>query len=90
MIEEEPFIPTTYSFTSYSPDDDEIVYATGTVVTTGNTSNGYTEVEVTDNSIDSFIGNKYWIISSAQPGQFYDLYTDAGTTTAGIRVKISE
>ena len=51
---------------------------------------GYTQVEVTENSTEeSFVGQKFYINSDAQVGgQVYPLYTDAGTTAANIYVTI--
>ena len=96
---QEPQVPptptpntVTYSFTSYADQEGETEWATGTVQTTGVTSNGYTEVEVKTNSpYEEFIGQKFYIISTAEADNttLYELYTDAGTTSAGIYVKIS-
>lgn len=60
----------TYNFTSYSDANRENQYATGTVKTTGVTKTlnekEYTEVEVTNNSIDGFVGKKYYMQSDAK------------------------
>ena len=86
----EEFTPVTYSFTSYGDANGETEYATGTVETTGNTSGNYIEVEVKSNSVDGFVGNKYYIISTAKTdGTIYKLYTDGGRTSADIWVSIS-
>ena len=51
----------------------------------------YTEVEVLTNSTDeSFVGRKFFIVSNAKTdGTVYELFTDAGTTSAGIFVTIT-
>ena len=52
---------------------------------------GFTEVEVLTNSVDGFVGNKYYINSNAQvDGTKYPLFTDAGNTPANIYVAITE
>lgn len=60
----------TYNFTSYSDQNRENQYATGTVKTTGVTKTfnekEYTEVEVTSNSIEGFVGKKYYMQSDAK------------------------
>ena len=81
--------PSTYNFVSYADAEGNEEYATGSVKLTGITDGDYTQVEVVENSIDGFTGNKYYIASDAQPnGSIYPLYTNAGTTEAGIFVKI--
>lgn len=83
---------TIYSFTSYDDSNGTTEWGTGTVKLTGVVSNGYTQVEVVTNSTDqSFIGQKFYITSDADANNttIYQLYTDAGTTGAGIYVKIS-
>lgn len=79
-----------YGFTSYSDAEKTTEWGTGTVETTGETSGDYTEVEVLTNSTDeSFIGQKFFIVSNAKTdGTVYELFTDAGTTSAGIFVTI--
>ena len=81
----------TYKFKSYSDNQGTVLWGTGSVETTGITSNGYTEVEVIENDTDqSFIGQKFFVLSTAEPDDdnYYQLYTDAGTTGTGIYVKI--
>lgn len=80
-----------YSFTSYSDENKTTKWGQGTVKLTGNTDNGYSEVEVVTNSPESsFVGKKFYIISNAKTdGTAYPLYTDAGNTAAGIYVTIS-
>lgn len=82
----------TYSFTSYGDKNGTVEYGTGTAETTGVTKGNYTEIEVKTNSVDGFVGNKYYIISSAKANgtSIYKLYTDAGTTSADIWVSIEE
>lgn len=93
----------TYNFTSYSDANRENQYATGTVKTTGVTKTfnekKYTEVEVTSNSIEGFVGKKYYIESDAKLStndeyHVYQLYEDAennGTLTpVSIWVTITE
>lgn len=80
----------TYAFTSYADKNGETEWGVGTVETTGVISNGYTQVEVKTNSTDeTFVGQKFYIISTAEPGNIYELFTDAGETSAEIYVKIN-
>ena len=90
--EEEP-TKLSYSFTSYGDAEGINEWGTGTVETTGVTSNGYTEVEVKTNSTNQeFVGQKFFISSDADADNttLYQLYSDAGETATGIYVKISE
>lgn len=72
----------TYNFTSYSDKSCTTQYATGTFETTGVTKMyndaEYTEVEVTNNTVEGFNGEKYYIISDAQlslpPANKYSVY----------------
>ncbi|MBO6123310.1 MAG: hypothetical protein J6P09_05680 [Methanobrevibacter sp.] len=85
--------PEIYNFTSYSDDEGTTEWGTGTVETTGVTSNGYTQVQVKTNSTDqTFVGQKFYISSDAEADgtTLYPLYSDAGTTAVGIYVKISD
>ena len=82
----------TYAFTSYSDENKTTTWGNGTVETTGIISDGYTEVEVLTNSPDeSFVGQKFYITSDAEADgtTVYELYSDAGTTSAGIYVTIT-
>ena len=82
-----------YGFISYDDENKTTEWGTGTVETTGVVEKGYTEVEVLTNSTDeSFVGQKFFIISDAQTDgtTVYELFTDAGTTTANIFVTITE
>lgn len=92
---EEPqdeFTPVTYNFISYADSEGETEWGRGTVETTGETSGNYIEVEVKTNSSDqSFVGQKFFVISSAKTdGTIYTVYTDAGRTSAGFYVSISD
>ena len=80
-----------YSFISYADAQGEEEWGSGTVKTTGVTNNGYSQVVVLTNEPDeSFIGQKFYLISTAKTdGTIYQLYEDAGTTGAGIYVSIS-
>ena len=93
----------TYNFTSYSDANRENQYATGTVKTTGVTKTfnekEYTEVEVTSNTTEGFVGKKYYIESDAKLStndeyHVYQLYEDTennGTLTpVSIWVTITE
>lgn len=90
--ENEPETIKKYFFKSYADSQGETEWGTGTVKTTGVTNNGYSQVKVTTNSSDqSFVGQKFYISSTAKTdGTIYQLYSDAGTTAAGIYVEISE
>lgn len=59
---------------------------------TGVTSNGYNQIEVVTNSVEGWAGNKYYIASTATADgtTAYELFTDAGTTSANVFVTISE
>ena len=89
---EPEFEPVTYNFTSYADAEKQEEYATGTAETTGVESNGYSQIEVLTNSVDGFVGNKYYITSDANAdgSTAYELYSDAGTTGTGIYVTITE
>lgn len=80
-----------YYFISYGDSQGNEEYGRGTVKTTGATNNGYSQVVVTTNSPESsFVGLKYWIISSAKTdGTLYQLYEGAGTSGTGIYVSVS-
>lgn len=87
--EVEPFTPVVYTFTSYSDAEKTTEWGSGTVETTDVESNGYTKVTVKTNTDESFVGNEYYIVSNAKTdGTVYELFTDAGTTSAGIYVTI--
>ena len=85
-------LPETYYFKSYSDSNKTEVLGIGSVKTTNVEENGYSQVEViTNNTNQSFIGQKFYVISNAQTnGTLYQLYTDAGTTGTGMYVEISD
>ena len=84
---------SAYKFQAYGSDKKETLGA-GYVVKTGNFTNGYVEVEVKENSIDPgvWVGEKFFVKDSAKADgkTFYELFTDAGTTSTGMFVKIKE
>lgn len=82
---------TIYNFTSYDSSTKDNEWGTGTAKQTGVTSGDYTQIEVITNSVDGFVGNKYYIISDAETDgtTTYQLYEDAGTTGTGIYVTIT-
>lgn len=93
--EEPVFTPVVYNFESFDSTGD-IKYGEGTVQTTGNTSDGRTEVEVltntsTDPNAIDFVGLKFWINSNAlvNSNTLYVLYDSEGTNT-GIKVKVTQ
>lgn len=80
-----------YDFTSYDSETKDTEWGSGTAILTGEVSGDYTEIEVLTNTEPEFVGNKYFIVSNAETDgtTVYQLYTDAGTTGAGIYVTIS-
>ena len=60
----------TYKFKSYSDEKRTSQYASGTVEVTGETKMidkvKYAEVKVTENSVEEFVGKKYYVKSDAQ------------------------
>ena len=92
LAEEEEFTPITYSFVSYADAEGTTEWGSGTVETTGVTSGNYTQIEVKTNSSDqSFVGQKFFVISSAKTdGTIYTVYSDAGRNSAGFYVSIGE
>lgn len=93
--EEPVFTPVVYNFESFDSTGD-IKYGEGTVQTTGNTSDGRTEVEVltntsTDPNAIDFVGLKFWINSNAlvNSNTLYVLYDSEGNNT-GIKVKVTQ
>ena len=84
-----------YQFTSYQDADKVTEWATGTVKETGVTENGYSEVEVLSNSLETeptFVGQKFYVTSDAvtDGNTVYQLYSDAGTTATDIYVTIKK
>lgn len=90
--ENEPAQIKKYYFISYEDAQGETEWGRGTVKTTGVTSGNYSQVQVKSNTTDqSFVGQKFYMISSAKTdGTIYTCYTDAGSTSAGFYVKISD
>lgn len=93
--EEPVFTPIVYNFESFDSTG-AIKYGEGTVQTTGNTSDGKTEVEVltnvsTDPNAIDFVGLKFWINSNAlvNSNTLYVLYDSEGNNT-GIKVKVTQ
>lgn len=93
--EEPVFTPVVYNFESFDSTGD-IKYGEGTVQTTGNVSDGRTEVEVltntsTDPNAIDFVGLKFWINSNAlvNSNTLYVLYDSEGNNT-GIKVKVTQ
>lgn len=93
--EEPVFTPVVYNFESFDSTG-AIKYGEGTVQTTGNTSDGRTEVEVltnvsTDPNAVDFVGLKFWINSNAlvNSNTLYVLYDSEGNNT-GIKVKVTQ
>ena len=93
--EEPVFTPVVYNFESFDSTG-AIKYGEGTVQTTGNTSDGRTEVEVltntsTDPNAIDFVGLKFWINSNAlvNSDTLYVLYDSEGNNT-GIKVKVTQ
>ena len=82
-----------YNFTSYGSDNAQL--ATGVVKTAGvmDVFNGvkYNLVEVIQNSVDGFVGNKYYVVATATANGStkYDLYDLDGKAT-GMKVTIAQ
>ena len=93
--EEPTFTPVVYNFESFDSTG-TTKYGEGTVQTTGNISDGKTEVEVltnisTDPNAIDFVGLKFWINSNAlvNSNTLYVLYDSEGNNT-GIKVKVTQ
>lgn len=93
--DEPTFTPVVYNFESFDSTG-AIKYGEGTVQTTGNISDGKTEVEVltnvsTDPNAIDFVGLKFWINSNAlvNSNTLYVLYDFEGNNT-GIKVKVTQ
>lgn len=83
---------SAYRFKSFSSDK-KTEYSEGYAVKTGKFTNGYIEIEVKENpSYPDWVGLKFFIKDSAKADgkTFYELFTDAGTTSAEVFVKIYE
>ena len=90
--EDEPAEIKKFYFISYADNQGETEWGRGIVKTTGVTTGNYTQVKVITNSTDqSFVGQKFYVISTAKTdGTIYACYSDAGTTSAGFYVEISD
>lgn len=82
-----------YTFTSYGDSEGTNEYATGTVNSTNDTTtidgNEYTKVVVATNSVPEFVGQEFYIISSATAGNtLYQLY-DTNSQPVDIWVRIT-
>jgi hypothetical protein len=83
---------TAYDFTSYEADKttkkaDGVVELTGQNVPIEDTE--YTEVQVTESDVPEWVGMKFLVIATAEPGdELYKIYNEDGTDT-GMWVKIS-
>ena len=79
---EPEFTPVEYTFISYGDAEGEREYARGKVETTEDkkefNSVEYTGVKVTENSIESFVGQTFYIVSDAVAGTIYQLYNAEG------------
>jgi len=84
---------SAYKFKSYGSDKKELL-AEGYIIKTGVFSDGYVEVQVKENSTDpgTWVGEKFFVKDTAKADgkTFYELFTDAGTTSTGMFVKILE
>lgn len=84
---------SAYKFQAFGSDKKETLGA-GYVLKTGKFEDGYIEVEVKENSIDPgvWVGQKFFIKDTARADgkTFYELFTDAGTTSTGMFVKVYE
>ena len=80
-----------YDFISYDSETKDNEYATGTAQATGDSENGYIEIEVLTNTVSEFVGNYYYITADANPDgeTAYQLYEGAGTKGTGIYVTIT-
>ncbi|WP_407422081.1 hypothetical protein [Methanobrevibacter sp.] len=90
--EDEPAPIKKYHFISYGESACTTELGRGTVKTTGVTTSGYIQVKVTSNSTDqSFVGQKFYVVDTAEPDgeTVYQLYAGAGTGATGMYVKIS-
>ena len=77
-----------YAFTSANPADTTDVWATGKV-TILSQGDGKTKVQVTENSVDGWVGKKFVILTDdPDAATFYTLYEEDGTTEAGVKVKV--
>lgn len=90
--EDEPYKIAKYFFVSYGESACTTELGRGTAKTTGVTKTGYVEIKVLTNNTDqSFVGSKYFVVDTAEPDgeTAYQLYTGAGSGATGMYVKIS-
>lgn len=81
-----------YNFTSFDPTG-TTEYATGTAKDTGERADNRMQIEVLTNSVDGFVGNKYWLTDEAVADgtTLYPLYeTSESVDSVGISVKITK
>ena len=82
----------SYNFISYGDSAGTQELATGVASVTGRNSENYFEIVVDSNSVEGFVGNRYWVSKDATYGSetLYQLYNDnAGSEGTGMYVKIS-
>ena len=83
------FAPEVYSFKSVNPANTNEVWATGKVKVISK-ANNKTTLEVLENTVGGFVGNKYVVdATTLDPDAIYALKTEDGTS-AGISVKAVE
>lgn len=85
--EPEPEPEVIKEFTSYAPDG-ETVYATGKVKVLS-TEGTKTFVEVVENSIEGWVGNKYYIVSTEKVNDLYKLF-DMNGNYLDILISVNE
>lgn len=81
-----------YNFTSFDSTG-TTEYATGTAKLTGEKADNRMQIEVLTNSVDGFVGNKYWLADDAVADgtTLYPLYeTSESVDSVGISVKITK
>ena len=91
--EDEPYPIAKYYFISYGESACTTELGRGTVKTTGVTTDGYAQIKVLTNDTEqSFVGQKYFVVDTAEPDgtTAYQLYTGAGSGATGMYVKISK
>lgn len=82
-----------YSFTLYNDNQGSNTLGTGTMKPTGVTAEGYIQMEILTNSANEpSAEQQFYITDAATPDNttLYLLYTDAGTTSAGKYVKLTQ
>ena len=83
--------PETFYFDTYSEQAKTTRLAYGSVKYTGTVSGDYSQVEVITNTDSSWIGDKFYVVTNADPdgSTAYQLYEDAGTTALDYWVTIT-